>query len=52
MYVLFKPTVTSSSVLIALESSVQENINEIVQTENTIGHLCNSNDSAYPGIIY
>ncbi|KAF0691653.1 hypothetical protein FWK35_00037013 [Aphis craccivora] len=50
--ILVKSTATSASEITALESSVQENINEIVQTENTIGHLCNSNDSACPGIIY
>jgi len=49
---LVKSTATSASEITALESSVQENINEILQTENTIGHLCNSNDSACPGIIY
>jgi len=51
---IFKPTVTSSSVLIALENGGQENIGEILQTENsenTIGHLCNSDDSACPSII-
>ncbi|XP_022164206.1 uncharacterized protein LOC111029499 [Myzus persicae] len=46
--ILVKSTATSASEITALESSVQENINEIVQTENTIGHLCNSNDSACP----
>ncbi|KAL4132017.1 hypothetical protein QTP88_009238 [Uroleucon formosanum] len=46
--ILVKSTATSASEITSLESSVQENINEIVQTENTIGHLCNSNDSACP----
>jgi len=51
---IFKPTVTSSSVLIALENGGQENVGDILQTENSenaIGHLCNSDDSACPGII-
>ncbi|KAL4092170.1 hypothetical protein QTP88_026723 [Uroleucon formosanum] len=46
--ILIKSTATSASEITSLESSVQENINEIVQTENTIGHLCNSNDLACP----
>ncbi|XP_025199559.1 uncharacterized protein LOC112597649 [Melanaphis sacchari] len=49
---LVKSTATSASEITALESSVQENINEILQTENTIGHLCNSNDSACPAGIF
>ncbi|KAL4082839.1 hypothetical protein QTP88_029495 [Uroleucon formosanum] len=49
--ILVKSTATSASEITSLESSVQENINEIVQTENTIGHLCNSNDSACPAKI-
>lgn len=40
--------------LIALKNGVQENVGDILQTENSenaIGHLCNSDDSACPGII-
>ncbi|KAF0748947.1 zinc finger MYM-type protein 1-like [Aphis craccivora] len=41
----FKSTETSVNKVITLKSSAQENIGEIIQTENTIAHLCYSDDS-------
>lgn len=48
----FKSTATSLNKVITLKSNAQENIGEIIQTENTITRLCNLDDSACPGIIF
>jgi len=48
----FKSTETSVNKVITLKSSAQENIGEIIQTENTIAHLCYSDDSICTSIIF